>query len=105
MTSQDDVLYVHEPKEGFYVVGIPARDLTREDVERIPHRRIVEAVATGIYRKATRDEKTEAEKEAEKQRKREQRAAAAAARKAEKEAAKAAKEQAEADKAAEGTER
>jgi predicted secreted protein len=87
MTSPDDVLYVHEPREGFYVVGIPARDLTREDVERIPHRRIVEAVATGLYRKATRDEKAEA------------------AEAAEKEAAKAAKEQAKAEKAAEGTER
>jgi hypothetical protein len=87
MASPEDVLYIHEPKEGLYVVGVPARDLTREDVERIPPRRIAEAVATGIYRKATRDEKAEA------------------AEAAEKEAAAAAKAQAKADKAAEGNER
>jgi hypothetical protein len=87
MASPEDVLYIHEPKEGLYVVGVPARDLTREDVERIPPRRIAEAVATGINRKATRDEKAEA------------------AEAAEKEAAAAAKAQAKADKAAEGNER
>ena len=78
MTRPDDVLYIHEPQEGRYVVGVPARDLTRADVDRMPPRRIAEAVATGIYRKASRDEKAEA------------------AEKAEKEAAKAAKAEAKA---------
>lgn len=53
MTKPDDVLYIHEPREGFFVTGVPARDLTREDVERMPVRRLREAVATGLYRKAT----------------------------------------------------
>jgi hypothetical protein len=87
MTSPEDVLYVHEPQEGYFVVGVPASDLTREDVERMPVRRLQEALATGLYRKATRDEKAEA------------------AEAAEKEAAAAAKAQAKADKAAEGNER
>jgi hypothetical protein len=87
MTSPDDVLYIHDPQEGYFVVGVPARDLTRADVERMPVRRLQEALATGIYRKATRDEKADA------------------AERTEKEADKAEKAQAKADKAAEGTER
>jgi Pyruvate/2-oxoacid:ferredoxin oxidoreductase gamma subunit len=95
MTKPDDVLYIHEPQAGLFVVGVPARDLTRADVDRMSPRRLNEALATGLYRKASRDEKTEAEKEAEKQRKREQRAAATAARKAAKAAKEAAKTQPE----------
>jgi hypothetical protein len=63
MTKPEDVLYVHEPRSGEYVVGVPARDLTRADVDRMPPRRLHEAVATGLYRKASRDEKAEAAKE------------------------------------------
>lgn len=63
MTKPDDVLYTHEPREGLYVVGVPARDLTRADAERMSPRRLQEALATGLYRKAEREE-TEAEKTA-----------------------------------------
>jgi hypothetical protein len=82
MTKPEDVLYIHEPQAGLFVVGVPARDLTRADVGRMPPRRLNEALATGLYRKASRDEKAEL------------------AEQAEKEAAKAAKDQAKAEKAA-----
>lgn len=64
MTHPDDVLYIHEPQEGRFVTGIPARDLTRADVERIGAGRMHAAVATGLYRKASASEKQEAAKEA-----------------------------------------
>jgi hypothetical protein len=50
------VLYIHEPQAGLFVVGVPARDLTRADVDRMPVRRLHEAVATGLYRKAKKSE-------------------------------------------------
>ena len=87
MSKSDDVLYIHEPREGYFVVGVPARDLTRADVDRMPPRRLAEATATGLYRKATKTEKDEA------------------AQAAEKDAAAAAKAAAKANDAAEGTER
>lgn len=60
MAKPDDVLYTHTPRDGEYVVGVPARDLTRADVDRMPGRRLQEALATGLYRKASKDEKAKA---------------------------------------------
>jgi hypothetical protein len=66
MTKPEDVLYIHEPQAGLFVVGVPARDLTRADVDRMPPRRLNEALATGLYRKAKKSETaTTAEKAAE----------------------------------------
>jgi Pyruvate/2-oxoacid:ferredoxin oxidoreductase gamma subunit len=62
----DDVVYVHEPQEGAFLAGIPARDLTQADVDRLGAGRIANAVATGLYRKATKQEAEKAAKEAEK---------------------------------------
>lgn len=61
-----EVVYLHEPKPGLYVTGIPARDLTQADVDRLGAARINHAVATGMYRKATKTETAKATKEAEK---------------------------------------
>lgn len=52
MTKPDDVLYVHTPKEGLFVAGFPARDLTQQDVDRLGMGRITRAVATGLYSEA-----------------------------------------------------
>lgn len=54
MTKPDDVMYVHTPKPGHFVAGIPARDLTQADVHRLGEARIHAAVATGIYKKASK---------------------------------------------------
>lgn len=50
MTKPDDAVYVHTPKEGLFVTGIPARDLTQRDVDRLGEARIAKAVATGLYK-------------------------------------------------------
>jgi len=52
MTKPDDVVFVHTPQEGRFVAGIPARDLTQQDVDRLGEARIAHAVATGLYEKA-----------------------------------------------------
>lgn len=64
MSKPEDVLYVHVPQEGRYVTGVPARDLTRADVDRLGAGRIANAVATGLYRTASKAEKDEAAKDA-----------------------------------------
>ena len=48
----EDVLYTHKPQPGKYLSGIPARDLTARDVERLGAARINNAVASGLYTKA-----------------------------------------------------
>mgnify|MGYP006921328715 CR=1 FL=1 len=52
MTKPTDVVYVHVPQEGRFVIGIPARDLTQQDVDRLGETRIHAAVATGLYEPA-----------------------------------------------------
>ncbi len=52
MTKPDDVRYVHTPQDGRFVAGIPARDLTQTDVDRLGMARINNAVVTGLYEKA-----------------------------------------------------
>lgn len=59
----EDVVYVHDPQPGRFVSGVPARDLTQADVDRLGVARITNAVATGLYRKATKKEVDQAEKE------------------------------------------
>lgn len=66
MTKPDDVRYVHEPKPGLFVTGVPARDLTQADVDRLGAARVHAAVATGLYRKAKKAEQTEAAMDADK---------------------------------------
>ena len=61
-----EVAYVHVPKEGYFVSGVPQRDLTQADVDRLGPAVITEAVATGLYRMATKTETADAAKEAEK---------------------------------------
>ena len=60
----DDVLYTYKPRPDEFVTGVPQRDLTREDVERMPVRRLQNALATGLYeekggKKKADDEGTE----------------------------------------------
>jgi hypothetical protein len=58
-----DVVYVHHPQEGRFVVGVPARDLTQADVDRLGPIAVSEALATGLYRKATKTEAAKAEQQ------------------------------------------
>ncbi len=60
MTKPNDVMYVHTPKPGHFVAGIPARDLTQADVDRLGEARIHAAVATGLYTKASKQEQAHA---------------------------------------------
>lgn len=50
MAKPDEIVYVHKPKEGQFVAGIPARDLTQEDADRLGEARLAHAAATGLYR-------------------------------------------------------
>jgi hypothetical protein len=62
----NEVVYVHEPQEGAFLAGIPARDLTQADVDRLGAAGVHHAVASGLYRKATKQEADKAAKAAEK---------------------------------------
>jgi hypothetical protein len=55
----DEVVYIYEPREGLHVVGLPQRDLKQADVDRAGPGPLRDALASGLYRKAT---KTESEK-------------------------------------------
>lgn len=62
----EDVIYTYEEQEGAYLAGLPQRDLTQADVDWAGPALINEALGTGLYRKATRDEREQAAKDAEK---------------------------------------
>jgi hypothetical protein len=59
-----EVVYVHKPQEGRFVVGVPQRYLTQADVDRLGPALVGEAVATGLYQKATKTEAAKAEQQA-----------------------------------------
>jgi len=63
MTKPDDVRYVYTPQEGRFVIGIPARDLTQADVDRLGDARMAHAVATGLYAKAKKGAASEPAKQ------------------------------------------
>ena len=56
-----DIAYVHVPQEGHFVVGVPKRDLTQADVDRLGPIAIGEALATGLYKKAPKQEPAKAD--------------------------------------------
>ena len=62
--ATDEVIYTHKPKPGLYLSGIPARDLTARDVARLGAARINNALASGLYQKATKAASPPAEKTA-----------------------------------------
>ncbi len=62
--NPDEIVYVHEPAEGMFISGLPARDLTQEDIDRLRPAMVAHGVASGMYRKASKQEKTEAAKQA-----------------------------------------
>jgi hypothetical protein len=76
----DEIAFTYEPQEGLYVSGIPQRDLTAADVEFLGPGMVAGAVASGLYRKATKAEKADAAEEAEKAEAAELKAAAKAAK-------------------------
>lgn len=59
-----DVVYTHVPKADHFVSGVPQRDLTQADVDRLGPVAISEALATGLYRKATKAEAAKADDKA-----------------------------------------
>jgi hypothetical protein len=65
MPKPDEVVYVYEPQEGLFITGMPQADLTQADVDRLGPAMIQEAVATRLYRKASKEEKEAARKVAE----------------------------------------
>ena len=59
-----EVAYVHVPKVGHFLAGVPQRDLTQADVDRLGPVVIGEALATGLYQKATKQDAARADKQA-----------------------------------------
>lgn len=66
MPKPDEVVYVYEPQEGMFLTGVPQADLTQADVDRLGPAMIQEAVATRLYRKATKGERAELAEQVEK---------------------------------------
>ena len=60
----EEIVYTHKPQEGRFVSGVPRRDLTQADADRLGPALVAEAVATGLYAKATKTEAAKAEKQA-----------------------------------------
>lgn len=48
----EEIRYTFVPREGSFIVGVPARDLTQEDVDRLGEARLANALASGLYTKA-----------------------------------------------------
>jgi hypothetical protein len=76
----DEVVYIYEPREGLHVVGLPQRDLKQADVDRAGPGPLRDALASGLYRKATKTESEEARKAREKEEAAQAKAAAEAAK-------------------------
>jgi hypothetical protein len=66
MARPDDVTHVYEPQEGMFVTGLPQRDLTQADIDRLRPSLVAHGMATGLYRKASKQEREAAAKDAEK---------------------------------------
>jgi hypothetical protein len=76
----DEIVYIHEPREGAFIQGLPQRDLTQADVDRASSLALRDGLASGLYRKATKTETDEARKQREKDEAAEAKAAAEAAK-------------------------
>jgi hypothetical protein len=56
MSDQDNVIYFYEPEqEGDFISGIPVRDLTQEDIDRLSPVELRELFGAKTYTKANKD--------------------------------------------------
>jgi hypothetical protein len=56
MSDKDNVIYFYEPEtEGDFISGIPVRDLTQEDVDRLSPVELRELFGAKTYTKANKD--------------------------------------------------
>jgi hypothetical protein len=56
MSDKDNVIYLYEPEnEGDFISGIPVRDLTQEDIDRLSPVELRELFGAKTYTKANKD--------------------------------------------------
>lgn len=56
MSDQDNVIYFYEPEnDGDFISGIPVRDLTQEDIDRLSPVELRELFGAKTYTKANKD--------------------------------------------------
>lgn len=56
MSDKDNVIYFYEPEtEGDFISGIPVRDLTQEDIDRLSPVELRELFGAKTYTKANKD--------------------------------------------------